>query len=437
MPTPAHRSFSFSRHQVGPLSNKISRLASSSSANPVSTEPVRARILLVDDIPANLLALRAILEPLEQELVMAHSGDEALLHLLQKDFACILMDVQMPGLTGLETAALIRARERTRHIPLIFITALSREAAYITRGYEQGAVDFLLKPVDPDILRSKVQVFVDLYVRGEQLKRQALEIAEHRRAQEEFLRAAELEHQLVGIVSHDIRTPLSAILATAQAQLASDQLPLAQRTAFERVARGGQRIQQITDLLLDFTRARLGGGIPVSRRPGSLNEMCQRVADELQAARPSRLLQCDFSPDALQGEWDLDRLAQVLANLLDNAFKYSPEDTPVRLSTQELGADAVLLEVHNQGAPIPEHLLPLLFEPFRRGEGTAETARTSLGLGLYIAQDIVRAHGGSITVHSTREEGTTFRVCLTRYSRHTDRSSHCHQGQEASLSETA
>jgi signal transduction histidine kinase len=392
---------------------------------------------VVDDIPANLVALQAILEPLEQELVVAHSGDEALLALLQGDFACILMDVQMPGLTGLETAALIRSRERTRHIPLIFITALSRETAYVTRGYEQGAVDYLLKPVDPDILRSKVQVFVDLYLRGEQLKRQALELAAHRRAQEEFLRAAELEQQLVGIVGHDIRTPLSAILATARVQLASNQLAPAQRTAFERVARGGERIHQIVDLLLDFTRARLGGGIPVSRRLGDLNEMCRRVADELQTARPERMLLCELSPEELLGEWDLERLAQVLANLLDNALKYSPRNTPVQLSTHVQGAETVLIEVHNQGVPIPEHLQPLLFEPFRRGEATDEMARTSLGLGLYIAHDIVRAHGGTLTVHSTAEEGTTFRVHLSRPSRQAERSSPDDTCPRESLSGTA
>ena len=416
-------------------SSKISRLGSPSSEDASSVGPERARVLLVDDVPANLIALKAILEPLEQELVLAHSGDEALLQLLKSDFACILMDVQMPGLTGLETAALIRARERTRHIPLLFITALSREAAYITRGYEQGAVDYLLKPVDPDILRSKVQVFVDLYLRGEQLKRQALEIAEHRRAQEEFERAAELEQQLVGIVGHDIRTPLSAILATAQTQLASDHLEPAQRRAFERVERGGERIRQIVDLLLDFTRARIGGGIPVSRRPGDLNEMCRRIADELQSARPGRLLLCELSRGALQGEWDLERLAQVLANLLDNAFKYSPDHTPVRLSTQEQDAESVLIEVNNQGAPIPEHLLPLLFEPFRRGETPGGTDRSSMGLGLYIAQDIVRAHGGSITVRSTAEEGTTFRVCLSRNPLPARRS--CDKGPEDSFSLTA
>ena len=419
------------------MSSKISRLGSPSSPDAPSPGPASARLLLVDDIPANLVALQAILEPLGQELVLAHSGDEALRKLLEGDFACILMDVQMPGLTGLETAALIRSRERTRHIPLIFITALSREAAYITRGYEQGAVDYLLKPVDPDILRSKVKVFVDLFLRGEQLKRQTLELAEHRRIQEEFMRAAELEQQLVGIVGHDVRTPLSAILVTAQAQLASSKLEPAQRVAFERVARGGERIRQIADLLLDFTRARLGGGIPVTRRPGDLNALCRRVADELQAAHPGQVLQCELWPRALPGEWDLDRLAQVLANLLDNAFKHGAEGTPVRLSSREQGEDEVLLEVHNEGPPIPEHLLAVIFEPFRRGEPADEPARTSLGLGLYIAHDIVRAHGGSLTVHSTAGEGTTFRVCLSRVPRQAGRAGACQGGLAESVTQTA
>jgi signal transduction histidine kinase len=377
--------------------------------------PLRARILLVDDIPANLLALRAILETLGQELVAVRSGEEALRELLRGDFACILMDVQMPGLDGLETARLIRARERTRHLPILFITALSREAAYVTRGYSQGAVDYLLKPVDPDILRAKVQVFVDLYLRGEEVKRQALELAARRRAEEELQRAAELEQQLVGIVGHDIRTPLSVILNTAKSQLDSDTLDPARRKAFERVARGGERIQQIVALLLDFTRARLGGGIPVVPRAGDLNDLCHRVADELHVTRPGRIIRTDFARDCLHGTWDLERLAQVVANLLDNAMKYSPEGTPVRLSTWERG-EGVFIEVHNEGAPLSPGLLPHLFEPFRRGEGSDASSSESLGLGLYIARSIVQAHRGTLSVRSTPGEGTAFRVCLPRHS---------------------
>ncbi|MHA7630890.1 hybrid sensor histidine kinase/response regulator [Corallococcus sp. M7] len=377
-----------------------------------SPDAPRARVLLVDDTPSNLLALEAILEPLGQQLVSVRSGDEALKALLLDEYACVLMDVQMPGLDGLETARLVRTRERTKHLPILFVTALSREAAYVTRGYEYGAVDYLLKPVDPDILRAKVSVFVELYLRGEKLRQQALELAERRRVEEEMQRATELEQQLVGIVGHDIRTPLAAILTTANAQLSREVLPDAQRKAFERVARGGERIQRIVDQLLDFTRARVGGGIPVVPGAGDLNELCRKLVDELRAAKPERSILCDFARDSLPGVWDLDRLAQAVANLLDNALKYSPKDTPVRLRTFEQGADTVYLEVQNAGAPIPAHLLPTLFQPFRRGDGA--DPRESLGLGLYIARSIVEAHGGTLRVESTPDVGTIFSLCLPR-----------------------
>ena len=382
-------------------------------ADAANAEPLkRARVLLVDDVPSNLTALQAIIEPLGTEVVLAHSGDEALKHLMHGDFALIVMDVQMPGLDGLETAALIRARERTRHIPIIFVTALSREAAHVMKGYEQGAVDYLLKPVDPDILRSKVQVFVDLYQRGELLKRQAVELAERRRHEAELLRAAELEQQLVAIVGHDIRNPLSAILTTAKVQLSQPSLSPAQHKAFERVQRGGERIEQIVSLLLDFTRARIGGGLPVVRSEGDLRDLVQRVVDEFHAAHPTRTLLAELPERPLRGAWDFDRLAQVLANLVDNALKYSPEHGTVRVRLQHGASDVALLEVHNTGSPLPPALLPQLFEPFRLGEQSDATVKQSLGLGLYIAKEIVRAHAGSVSVHSGAQEGTTFRVCL-------------------------
>src|ERR1700694_1153790 len=139
---------------------------------PLEADAPPARILMVDDHPPNLMALGAILDPLGQDLVHANSGEEALRHLLESDFALILMDVQMPGIDGIQTAKLIKERPRNRHIPIIFLTAIHKDPAYIFRGYKEGAVDYLLKPFDPEILRAKVSVFVDLWRKNELLRRQ-------------------------------------------------------------------------------------------------------------------------------------------------------------------------------------------------------------------------------------------------------------------------
>src|SRR5437588_8320821 len=165
-------------------------------------------VLLLDDHEVNLVALEGILKPLGARIVKAGSGEEALLHLLRQTFAVILLDVQMPRLDGLQTAELIKQREQTRHIPIVFITALSREAAYVFKGYAHGAVDYLLKPIDPEILRAKVRVFCDLFVRGEKIRQQTLR--------------SESKNVFLTSVVHELQTPLAA--AKAQAQLALHQL---------------------------------------------------------------------------------------------------------------------------------------------------------------------------------------------------------------------
>jgi signal transduction histidine kinase/DNA-binding LytR/AlgR family response regulator len=152
----------------------------------------RVNILIVDDRPENLLAVEAILEPLGQHLVRAHSGAEALRHLLEREFACILLDVQMPGMNGFETARVIKSRERTKYIPIIFLTAISKEQEYVFRGYAVGAVDYLFKPFNPDILRSKVAVFVDLYLKQKQLERQEAKLRESQRQELELRHMREL-----------------------------------------------------------------------------------------------------------------------------------------------------------------------------------------------------------------------------------------------------
>ncbi|HEY0016441.1 MAG TPA: ATP-binding protein [Longimicrobium sp.] len=156
---------------------------------PQAADAPRARILMVDDRPENLMALEAILEPLGPELVRANSGEEALRQVLLHDFAVILLDVQMPGMNGFETAQLIKSRERSKLTPIIFLTAISKDEQFVYAGYEVGAVDYMFKPFNPDVLRSKVAVFVDLYLKTEQLKEQEA------RLRESEVRALELQHR--------------------------------------------------------------------------------------------------------------------------------------------------------------------------------------------------------------------------------------------------
>jgi PAS domain S-box-containing protein len=241
------------------------------------------------------------------------------------------------------------------------------------------------------------------------------DISREQQVEEEARRAADFQEQLIGIVSHDIRSPLGAIISWARIMALGGPPPEEQQRTFRRITSAALRIERLTRLLLDFARARLGGGITLEPRRCDLHELLQKVSHEFRIAYPDRAMQCDQEGEPTLGTWDPDRLAQVVSNLVENALKYSPPDTLVRLTARGL-KDQVVLEVHNQGKPIPTELMPHIFEPFRRGPQSSRTAKTSYGLGLYIVQQIVLAHGGTIDVRSDIEEGTTFTVTLPRVS---------------------
>jgi signal transduction histidine kinase len=181
-----------------------------------------------------------------------------------------------------------------------------------------------------------------------------------------------------------------------------------------RVISSAERMKRMISDLLDFARGRLGGGIPLSPGPLDLASLCREVAEELEAGRPGREVGLELEGD-LQGEWDADRLSQLLINLGKNALDYSPEETSVRFTLHGDG-ECVRLEVHNWGPPIPPEQLGSIFEPFRRfaDEERSPSSTSGLGLGLYIVEQIVRAHGGEVSVRSTEEEGTRFTVRLPR-----------------------
>jgi len=216
--------------------------------------------------------------------------------------------------------------------------------------------------------------------------------------------------RLMGIVGHDLRTPLQAITVASALMLRDDALGERHRVLARRVANSAVRMADIIDQLLDFTRSRLGGGISVTPKEIDLHGVCQRVIDELELTYPDRSIVLDAGP-GIRGEWDPDRLAQALSNVVGNALRHGTETTPITVSTSTAAGD-VVVNVHNEGTPIPAALMPQLFDPFRRGTSAVNggSAGAGLGLGLFIAQQIVRAHDGQIAVASSAGDGTT--VCI-------------------------
>jgi signal transduction histidine kinase len=239
------------------------------------------------------------------------------------------------------------------------------------------------------------------------------DLTDHQRREEELRRTAEFRERFLGIVSHDLRNPLNAISLSASVLLREEELPPRALKTAGRISQSAERMARMIGDLLDFTRGRLGGGIPITRQAVELGALCRPVLDELKVARPERELRLRVMGD-LHGEWDGDRLAQLVGNLVKNALDYSPAEHPVTVTLRDEGA-WVRLEVHNLGEPIAPESLPELFEPFRRGMRKDESAQGSgLGLGLFIAHQIALAHGGTLEARSTREEGTTFTVRMPR-----------------------
>jgi len=238
------------------------------------------------------------------------------------------------------------------------------------------------------------------------------DLTERRRATDDARQRAEFEQQLIGIVSHDLRNPISAMLLSAQALMKREGTPPATLKGLARIVSSGERATRLIHDLLDFTQVRLGTGISIQRQPMSLHEVARQTVEELELAFPEREVRLHTSGDG-HGAWDPGRLAQVLTNLLSNAIAYSPEGTVIQVVTRG-ESSTVALEVHNQGDPIPADLLPVLFEPFRRGREVRNTSSGNVGLGLFIVHQLVHAHGGTVEVRSMPAQGTTFTIRLPR-----------------------
>jgi two-component system, sensor histidine kinase and response regulator len=358
------------------------------------------KILLVDDLDNNLLALSALLTRDGVELLLARSGPEALELLLANPVAVSLIDVQMPGMDGFELAELMRGSERTRHVPIIFVTAGASDARRMFQGYESGAVDFLYKPIDPHILRSKVDVFVEL-------EQQKMAVARELAKTTETLRFNEMFTAMLG---HDLRGPLSAIVMDAillERRAGDDNT----RKSAVRTLKSAKRMSRMIAEMLDLSRGRLAGGIPIRRQPVELRALVDQIVAEHRTVVPERAITLQFL-GVLEGDWDPDRCGQLVSNLLDNASRHGREDSPIECVVDGTDPDAVTITVSNGGVIAPS-LLPHIFDPFRKRESHRSRGE-GLGLGLYIVEQIAVAHGGEVSVRSGEDERTVFRVALPR-----------------------
>ncbi|HEY2748772.1 MAG TPA: response regulator [Polyangia bacterium] len=380
-----------------------------------------ARILVVDDIDANRFALRAVLEPLGQQIDEARSGEESLKATLQHDYAVILMDVQMPGMDGFTAVQLLRQRERTRYTPVIFITAFG-DISHAARGYGLGAFDFITKPFDSDVVRARVGALTTLWQRGQQLEAQAEEMRQQavasereRAARASAESANRMKDEFLAVVSHELRTPLNAILGWAELLL-SGALPQ-ERVAhgLETIARNARMQARLVEDLLDVSRI-IAGKLAITRGPTDLGAIVRRAVETVapQASAKSVAIEVIIAPGEHPLVGDAARLQQVAWNLLSNAVKFSSEGTHVTVTLASDGEDEVMT-VSDRGVGVDAAFLPYVFDRFRQADQPGMRQSGGLGLGLAIARRIVELHGGEISAASAGQgQGATFTVRLPR-----------------------
>src|ERR1700761_9316125 len=334
--------------------------------------------LLVDDLEENLLSLEALLRRDGLVLLKARSGEEALELLLTHDVALALVDVQMPGLDGFELAELMRGNERTRRIPIIFVTAGNADAQRRFRGYEAGAVDFIYKPIEAEVLRSKADVFFELFRQRQQIaaQRDALQ------SQAEALKEADVrKDEFLATLAHELRNPLAPLRHGLDVLRRRPEGPESVEIR-DIMDRQLVHLVRLIDDLLDVSR--------VTQGKIELRKTRIQAADVLHAALEASRPLIDSAKHSLTIEaplepvWldaDLTRLAQVVGNLLNNAAKYTPERGSIDLSLWTDG-DAVVIAVSDNGVGIPAEMQSKVFELFAQVENHTDRARGGLGIGL-------------------------------------------------------
>jgi signal transduction histidine kinase len=352
--------------------------------------------LLVDDLDENLLSLEGLLRREGLVLLKARSGTAALELLLQYDVALAILDVQMPEMDGYELAELMRGTERTRRVPIIFVTAGAADRQRRFRGYETGAVDFLNKPIEPDILRSKASVFFELYQQRQQIAAQRDELKTYAEALTE---ADRRKDEFLATLAHELRNPLSPIRNGLDILRASPNAPKAEEIR-DMMDRQLSHLVRLVDDLLDVSRVSQGK-VELRKEQIALSELLKTAVEAsnplISAGRHELIL--DLPGGEVWLDADLTRLSQVVSNLLNNAAKYTPEGGRIVLSARR-DRDEVSIAVSDNGIGIPADMLPRVFDLFTQVHDNLDRSGGGLGIGLALVKQLVEMHGGSIAAES-------------------------------------
>jgi signal transduction histidine kinase len=380
------------------------------AAGQAQSDPVKPKskvgVLIVDDDATKRFALRTILAPLDEDVVEASSGADALRQLLRHEFAVVLLDVRMPIMDGFETAQLVRQRPRSELTPIIFITALEQAETDMGRGYDLGAVDFVFAPIVPAILRAKVAVFVELYRAQQELRRYRTQL--ETLVEERTIALTAINRELEAFsyaVSHDLRAPLTQFDGLSKALLENDEAQLDKRTVanLKKMRQASERMSSVFDGLQMLFRLSSG---EIHREELDVSRMARQITSELAAAQPDRKVDVEIALDIkVSGDQGLIRI--LLANLLGNAWKFSSTKDAARISVgREVVNGEPRVYVKDNGVGFDMIDAHRLFGAFQRLHSQSEFA--GAGIGLATARRIVNRHGGRVWAEGAVGDGATF-----------------------------
>jgi signal transduction histidine kinase len=375
----------------------------------------RTKILLVDDKPENLLALASLIDAPDVQLLQALSGDEALGLLLAHDFALAILDVQMPAMNGFELARLMRTAERSRGIPIIFVTASERDQRSIFEGYDSGAVDYLLKPLDPHIVRTKVRVFVELDQKTRTLAAKLAEVETLRDAAEAANRA---KSRFLANMSHEIRTPLGAVLGFADLLRSQVDSPADRESCITAIERNGRHLLKLIDDILDLSKIE-AERVEAERVAFSTAELLDDIRAVHSPAAREKSLELEIAATGVLPARivsDPVRLKQILNNLVGNALKFTARGRiSVTVSLEERTGEPPLLkfEIADTGRGLSELEIMRLFQPFMQADSSTTRKYGGTGLGLVISKQLAGILGGDLILQESQPgAGTVFVVTI-------------------------